>query len=162
MSMHGHYQNAYVTHDLDRAIELMSPMFDHSDFSAMDVELSLKTPSGDKALRVRVGLAWVDGLQIEIIQPISGYIDPYQRALPVDRNDAIPRLHHIAMRRDDLPSMRREVENLHLPLTFESGGPGLTCIFLDATARLGHHLEFVCATPEGWEMLGWPKAQLVR
>ncbi len=162
MSLAHHYQNAYVTHNLDTGMGLMRSAFSLDDFTVMEVPLSLKTPSGQKSLQVRVALAWVGALQIELIQPVSGYVEPYLSALPADPKDSVPRLHHVAVRRDDLSEMRREVESLGLPLAFEIGAPDLTCIFVDARQRVGHHLEFVFATSTGWEMVGWPKGLTVR
>jgi hypothetical protein len=162
MSFRGHYQNAYVTHDLERAMELTRYWPGLGDFRVFDASMLLKTPSGEKASSVRVALAWAGGLQIELIQPVSGYLDPYRSALPDDPKDAVPRFHHIAVRRDDLAEMRREVDSLGLDWAFESGGPGLTCLFLDARQRLGHYFEFVFATSAGWEMLGWPEGLTVR
>jgi hypothetical protein len=162
MSFRGHFQNAYVTHDLDRAMELTGPSLGLRDFRVFDAGMLLKTPSGEKASTVRVALAWTGGLQIELIQPVSGYLDPYLSVLPDDPKDAVPRFHHIAVRRDGLAEMRREVENLGLPRSFESGGPGLTCLFLDARQRLGHYFEFVFATSAGWQMLGWPEGLTIR
>ena len=57
--------------------------------------------------------------------------------------------------------MRKEVVRLALPLVFEAEGPGLACIFVDARKSLGHYLEYVWATPQGWEMVGWPKGLAV-
>jgi hypothetical protein len=162
MSFRGHYQNAYVTHDLDRAMELTGRSFGLQDFRVFDASMFLKTPSGEKASSVRVALAWAGGLQIELIQPVSGYLDPYLSALPDDPKDAVPRFHHTAVRRDDLAEMRREVQSLGLDCAFETAGPGLTCLFIDARQRLGHYFELVYATSAGWEMLGWPAGLTVR
>jgi hypothetical protein len=162
MSLKGHYQNGYVTHDLDRAMALAGPVFGLGPFTAFDVDMVLRTPAGEKASRLRVATAWAGGVQVELIQPISGHIEPYLDALPADRRDAAPRLHHIAVRRDDLAAMREEALGLGLPLAFESGGMGIDCIFLDAREHMGHFFEFVSATPEGWGMLGWPEGYVVR
>jgi hypothetical protein len=159
LSLNGHYQNAYVTHDLDRAVDLVGPSFGVGDFTMFDIEMTARTPEGEKLSQVRVGLGWAGRLQIELIQPVSGFIEPYLYALPADKSDAVPRLHHVAVRRESLDEMRREAATLGLPIAFESGGAGLDCIFLDARARLGHFFEMVCASPEGWEMVGWPSGQ---
>lgn len=158
MSLQGYYQNGYVTHDLDRAMALTGQSLGLGLFTSFDVEMILKTPAGDQASRVRVATAWAGGMQVELIQPVSGYIDPYLHALPLDPDDAVPRLHHVAMRRDNPLAMRREAEGMGLPIAFESASGGIGCIFIDARARLGHFLEFVTATDAGWEMLGWPKS----
>lgn len=158
MSLLGYYQNGYVTQDLDRAIALIGPEFGAGAFTRFDVELVLQTPAGEKTAAMRVATAWAGRLQLELIQPLSGYVDPYVNALPGDENDAVPRFHHAAVRRDDLDQMRSEVAALDLPVAFETSGNGITSILVDARRRIGHHLEFVCATPAGWEILGWPSS----
>lgn len=157
MSLKGQYQNGYVTHDLDRAMELTGTSFGLGPFSAFDVEMVANTPTGEKTSKLRVATAWAGATQVELIQPVGGFVEPYLPFLPADRADAVPRLHHIAVRRDDPAAMRAEADSMGLPLAFSSEGAGVSCIFLDARQRLGHFFEFVTASPEGWELLGWPK-----
>lgn len=156
MSLEGHYQNAYVVRDLDQASERLAARHGLGGFQAFDAEMILRTRSGDKPARFRVGLAWAGPLQIELIQPISGEVDAYAAFLPTDTADPTPRLHHVAVRRDHLDAMRREIGRLGLPVVFESEGAGIVCALLDARESLGHYLEYVWATPEGWAMVGWP------
>ena len=156
MSLKGFFQNAYVTHDLDRAIELCGPAMGIGDFVAMDYELALRTPAGEKAIRLRVATGWIGAMQVELIQPVSGYVDSYVGGLPDDPADFVPRWHHLAVRRDDPEALRGEVGALGLPVIFETGGNGIASTFVDATSCMGHPIEFVCAAPEGWALLGWP------
>lgn len=158
MSLVGHYQNAYVTHDLDCAMDLATQSFGLGAFSAFDVEMISKTPMGEQSSCLRVATAWAGRLQVELIQPVSGYLDPYAPFLPDDPSDAVPRFHHVAVRREDPMAMRSEAASMGLPFAFESEGAGLSCIFLDARARLGHYFEFVTATREGWQLVGWPES----
>lgn len=158
MSLRGHYQNAYVTHDLDKAIDLTGSLFGLGDFSSLDIDLVATTPDGQRTSRLRVATAWAGLHQVELIQPVSGYLEPYLHALPSDSSDAVPRLHHVAVRRENLSDMTREARALGLPIAFESGGGGINCIFVDARNRLGHFLEFVTASEEGWALVGWPKS----
>ena len=157
MSFQGFFQNAYVTHDLDHAIALCATTMGISDFVAMDYELPLRTLQGDKLIALRVATGWKGPVQVELIQPVSGHVAPYVGGLPVDPTDFAPRFHHIAVRRDDPAALAREVAALGLPIIFETGGNGISSTFVDATARIGHPIEFVCADPAGWELLGWPK-----
>jgi catechol 2,3-dioxygenase-like lactoylglutathione lyase family enzyme len=106
---------------------------------------------------VRVALGWSGGLNIELIQPVAGHLDHYLPFLPADKGDPVPRFHHIAVRRDDLDAMRDEMDRLGLPLAFESDVPGMVFVYLDARESLGHYFEYVWATPEGWDMIGWPR-----
>ena len=155
--LRGHYQNAYVTHDLDAAMALIDHRFGTIDWIVFDPDMLIKTPDGVKESSVRVALGWQAGYQIELIQPVKGHLGHYLPYLPADTSDPTPRFHHIAVRRDDEAAMRLEIEKLGLPLTFEGDVPGMVFIYLDARQTLGHYLEYVCATPEGWEMQGWPK-----
>jgi hypothetical protein len=161
MFLQGHYQNAYVTHDLDKVMEGLSQRYALKDYIVFEPEMVLKTPQGDWPASVRAALVWVGGLQIELIQPRTGFQDHYLPFLPADRSDPTPRFHHMAVRRDDLAAMRAEIAQLNLPLAFEGEVPGLTYIYLDARATLGHYLEYVWASPEGWQMIGWPNGRPV-
>ena len=101
MFLQGHYQNAYVTHDLDRAMALLTDRYGVGDYIVFEPDMQLKTPSGVKPSKVRAALAWAGGLQLELIQPVSGHLDHYLPFLPADRTDPSPRFHHMAVRRDD-------------------------------------------------------------
>lgn len=156
MSLRGVYQVGYVTHDIDQAIALMGNGLGLSDFSRFDLPLQLQTPDGEKTANVRVATAWAGATQIELIQPLSGHVDVYVAGLPEDPADPTPRFHHLAVRRESLEEMQREIAGLGLPIAFETGGAGINSAFIDTRSKLGHHLEFVCASAEGWQMLGWP------
>jgi Glyoxalase/Bleomycin resistance protein/Dioxygenase superfamily len=157
MHFKGHFQNAYVTHDLDDALCGIDKRFGKIDWIVFEPDMELITPGGIKQSAVKAALGWHQGHQLEIIQPVKGYLDHYLPALPADTTDPSPRFHHIAVRRDDEAAMRAEIAQLGLPLEFEGAVPGLVFIYLDARKVLGHHFEFIWATPEGWEMQGWPK-----
>ena len=157
MYFKGHFQNAYITHDLYGALELIDNRFGKIDWIVFEPDMQLKTAEGIKESSVKAALGWHDGHQLEIIQPVKGYIDHYLPVLPEDKTDIVPRFHHIAVRRDDEAAMRAEIAQLGLPVEFEGEVPGLIFICLNAAKVLGHHFEYIWATPEGWEMQGWPK-----
>lgn len=161
MFLKGHYQNAYVTHDLDGAMKLIDERFDPLDWIRFDPDMELQTPSGMKEASVRVALGWIGNLQIELIQPVKGWREHYEPFLPKDPASAVPGFHHIAARRDDLDAMRAEIDRLGLPIAFEGGVPGLHFVYLDARESLGHYLEYMWATPEAWAMNGWPEGRPV-
>lgn len=156
MFVKGHYQNAYVTHNLDAAMELVGGRFGIVNYITFEPDMVLQTPTGPREASVRVALGWASGLQFELIQPTGGYVDHYLPFLPADHSDPSPRFHHIAVRRDDLNAMREEVARLGLPVAFEGSVPGLTFLYLDARHTLGHYFEYVWASEEGWAGQGWP------
>jgi len=167
MFLRGHMQNAYVTHDLDRAMEMVGNRFGVEKFDRFDPEMIVKTNDGEKPMSNRVASYWAGGLNIEIIEPVSGYVDHYLNMLPSDKRDATPRFHHISLRRDDEPAMRQEIEQLGLPLAFEGPVsiktpiPSLVFVYLDGRASLGHYVEYTWKSPEAWKFVGWPEGRPV-
>ena len=115
MSLRAHYQNAYVTHDIEKAKDLLSRQYGLSDYIGFEMELPVRTPEGEKTLGVKVACAWAGWLQIELIEPVSGAVEPYLPYLPADRSDATPRFHHISLRRDNYDEMQAEIARLGLP-----------------------------------------------
>ena len=167
MFLKGHMQNAYVTHDIDKAVELVSDRYGVTEWQRLNPDMVVRTVTGDRPMVVRVASAWVGGLNLEIIEPVSGYVDHYATMLPADRHDPVPRFHHISLRRDDEAEMRREIAALGLPLAFEGpisirdAIPSLVFVYLDARASLGHYLEFTWKSPEAWQFVGWPAGRPV-
>jgi Glyoxalase/Bleomycin resistance protein/Dioxygenase superfamily len=167
MYLRGHMQNAYVTHDVDRAAEMVASRFGIKTFDRFEPVMVVKTLHGERPLTVRVASAWVGGLNIELIEPVSGYVDHYVSLLPKDPTDAVPRFHHMSFRRDNEAAMREEIARLGLPLAFEgplaikNSIPSLIFIYLDARATLGHYVEFTWKSAEAWKFVGWPEGRPV-
>ena len=46
MFLTGHMQNAYVTHDLDKAMEIIGNRFDVQHFDRFDPDMELRRPDG--------------------------------------------------------------------------------------------------------------------
>ena len=157
MNLKGHYQNAYVTHDRDRAMAEMSRLYDLEDWLNFEVEFPVQTPEGEQLQATKVGAAWAGNLQIELIEPVSGYIDPFVPYLPSDKSDATPQFHHISLRRESMEEIEAEIAALGLPKVCQGGIPDLIYTYLDARASLGHYLEYVWASDDGWKMVGWPE-----
>ena len=167
MFLAGHYQNAYLTHDLDAAMALVNQRYGTRDWIVFEPDMVLKTPDGDRESSVRAALAWAGGLQLELIQPTRGWHAHYLPMMAADKADPVPRFHHIAVRRDDLDAMREEIDRLGLPLAFEGplsireAIPSLVFVYLDGRASLGHYVEFTWKSPEAWAFVGWPEGRPV-
>lgn len=155
-TIRGHYQNAYVTHDVDRARDAASRTLGLDDWRVFEVEFPVQTGQGEMLQATKVACAWGGGLQVELIQPVSGYIDPFLPYLPADKADFSPRFHHISLRRESMDEIEAEIAALGLPMVCRGGIPDLQYVYLDARRQLGHYLEFVWASAAGWDMVGWP------
>lgn len=162
MFLRGHMQNAYVTRDLDKAMAIFADRYGVESFDRFDPEMVVRTPEGERPMAVRVASFWAGGLNIEVIEPVSGYVDHYVSMLPPGGRDPTPRFHHISLRRDDEPAMREEIARLGQPLAFEGpvsireAIPDLVFVYLDTRSTLGHYLEYTWKSPEGWKFVGWP------
>ena len=157
MALHNHYQHAYVTHDLEWAIEHSSDLFGLENWAKFEVEFPVQTPAGEQLQATKVASAWGGHLQIELIQPVSGYVDPFLAYLPEDKSVRSLTFHHFAQRRETMDEIEAEIARMGLPVACKGGIPDLIYTYLDARPTLGHFLELVWATPAGWEMIGWPK-----
>ena len=146
-----HYQNAYVTRDIDKAIESFRARGDVQDACVFEPPVEVQTPTGRGIAVSKLSFIWINNLQYELIQPVSGLVDIYRDALPAD--DSL-KFHHICMRVDNWQEFRARVAHQRLPVVLEGGSEQLRFLYLDARDFLGHYLEYVWMTPERWTQLG--------
>ena len=151
MHLDNHYQNAYVTHDLDGALEIFRSRYGFDKFRRMEVSYELTTRAGRGTASVKLALGWIGEVQYELIEPVSGLIDVYQEGLSVE---SPLRFHHVCMRVPDWAEFRARVDQERFAVAMEGGTPGhLLWLYLDARDTLGHYLEYCWMTPERWTMI---------
>jgi len=153
MFLENHYQNAYVTRDLDLAIEFFRTEYGFGGFQRHEVTYELTTPKGRGTATSKLALGWIGNLQYELIQPVSGLVDVFTQDLP----DKYPlRFHHVCMRvQNDWAAFRGEVDQQKRPVVAEGGTPGhLMWLYIDARDTMGHYLEYCWASPERWKLMG--------
>ena len=152
MFLDNHYQNAYITRDLDQALAMFRTQYGFDDFKRYEVSYELKTPTRRGTATVKLALGWIGNLQYELIQPVSGLIDVYREGLP----DHYPlRFHHTCMRVSDWDKFRADLERQKQPIVMEGGTPGhLSWLYVDARDTVGHYLEYCWMTPERWAAMG--------
>jgi len=152
MHLQNHYQNAYVTRDLDGALAIFRAQYGFDGFQRIEVSYELSTPAGRGTASVKLALGWIGNLQYELIEPVSGLIDVYRQGLD-DRHPL--HFHHACMRVPDWAEFRARVDRERLPVAMEGGTPGhLLWLYLDARDTLGHYLEYCWMTPERWALIG--------
>lgn len=167
MFLSGHMQNAYVTHNLDKAMEIVAERFGVETFDRFNPEMVVDTPQGHQPMVSRIASFWAGGLNIEIIEPVSGFVDHYVTMLPDDRSDAVPRFHHVSLRRESVAEIDEEIARLGLPLAFRGPVsikdpiPSLVFVYLDGRQSLGHYVEYTWKSEEGWKFVGWPEGRPV-
>lgn len=146
-----HYQNAYVTRDIDAAVARFVGRTGATGVMRYDADVEVWTPAGAGRAVNRLAFIWVGGVQYEFIEPVSGLVDVYRDALPAD--DALA-FHHVCMRVDDWDVFRAKVTREGWPVVLEGGDEQLRYLYLDARDLVGHYLEYVWMTPGRWTQIG--------
>ncbi|WP_428310621.1 VOC family protein [Hydrocarboniphaga sp.] len=151
MLLANHYQNAYVTRDIEKAIGYFRTHYGVPDARYFQAEVEVTTPRGTGIAVNKVAFIWVGNLQYELIEPVSGPVELYREALP----DQGLRFHHICMRSFDWDATLAEVERQQLPIVYRGDtSSGLRFVYADARATLGHYLEFTSVPPAVWTAMG--------
>lgn len=146
-----HYQNAYVTRNIAKAIEQFRTRANVTDVMTYEGATEVWTPNGRGPQVSKLAFIWIDNLQYELIEPISAPSGIYSDALPA--GDEM-KFHHVAMRVDDWDSFRAKVDKQKYPVVLEGDTGGLKFVYLDARDFVGHYLEYVWTTPERWAQMG--------
>jgi hypothetical protein len=146
-----HYQNAYITRDIDKAVASFQARGAAQDARVFEASVELQTPAGRGTAVSKLCFIWINDLQFELIQPVSGLVDIYSDALPADNS---LKFHHICMRVENWEDFRARVGRQNLPVAIEGGSEQLRFLYLDARKFLGHYLEYVWMTDERWKQLG--------
>jgi hypothetical protein len=146
-----HYQNAYVTRNIEKAIDAFKGRADIRKLIRYEGTTEVTTPAGRGTQTNKLAFIWVGDLQYELIEPVGGDVALYRDALPADDS---PLFHHICMRVDDWKSFRARVDKQSLPVVLEGGNDALRFLYLDARKFVGHYLEYTCMDSERWAQLG--------
>jgi hypothetical protein len=153
----GYYQNAYVTTDVDRAMEQLNRAYRIKDWAVLrDFSYA---PLPGKSLKMVCALAYVGDTQFEIIQPISGD-DEFYRTL-FDGPGFQLKFHHYCICFDTAEQYhehRAYLKNLGVAMpvdvTPDDMGTGLALAsYADFRDILGHYLEYVWFTQAGLDWM---------
>ena len=148
MILENHYQNAYITPDIERAIAALQDIYGAGEPLRTEVTSHLKTPKGEGDATIKLAFLWAGKLQYELIQPVSGFTDIYLDGVDMNR---LLSFHHVAMRVDDWEGFHAERDRKGWPIALEGKGRALSYVYLDARDTLGHYLECVNAPQAFWD-----------
>ena len=132
-----HSHCAWVTNDLDRALDIFARRYGVDQCSFLEG----KNPQGGD---IRVAFAWAGGQVLEIIQASGPGFDFYNELLP--KNEFAIRFHHlgfIVRENADWEALEEDIATGGWRVTLST----LTGDFIDAhyidAPELGHYLEYV-------------------
>lgn len=141
-----HSQIAYVTNDLDVASALLERNYGAPGFYKFDTMQSGVAKPGDPQLRI--GLARVGGVEIELIEPLGTTAPMFSEVLPRDPAGLAIRFHHVAIRIEgslaDWDRHRASIDLARHPIAYQGElGEILRFFYTDERATLGHYVEHV-------------------
>lgn len=148
-----HYQNAYVTRNVDKAVAEFRARADVRTVLETEVAVEIWTPLGTGVGVQKLAFVWVEDLNYELIQPISGdVLAIYRDALPAD--DSL-KFHHVCHVVDDWDALWAKVQAQPCEVVLRGGTPGmLEFCYIDTRPWLGHYTEYVWMVPQRWAAMG--------
>ena len=147
-----HYQNAYVTRDIDKAVERFTARADVRSVVQFEATTEVQTALGRRPHSLKMAFIWIGDLQYEFLEPVAEAVPMLAPMLP---DDDRPRFHHSCARVPDWEDFRRRVDEQPYPVVIEGeGASGLKFLFLDTRDLLGHYLEYTWMTDASWARLG--------
>ena len=148
-----HYQNAYVTRDVEKWVAKFQ------ERGKIDLLLRYEvaarpviTASGPTVMSAKLAFIWIGDLNYELIQPVGNDVPLYTDWLPDD--DSL-RFHHTCMRLEEWHDFRSRVDQQPYQVVLEGGDDQGRFIYLDTREFLGHYVEYSWMTESRWQGLGF-------
>lgn len=134
---HDHFQIAYNTNDMDKAVALFAERYGIKEFR----QLAGPTPAGGK---IRMEIGWAGGVMYELIWGEGPGTEVFQVNLP-ESGFAI-RTHHLGYyvpNQDAWTEVLAEVERAGRKIVHETHVPGFLRAIIVEQPELGHFLEYI-------------------
>ena len=147
-----HYQNAYVTRNLETTVAAVTARSAPRSAVQFEATTEVLTSQGRKPQTLKMAFIWIGDLQYEFIEPVSEAVAMFSTWLP---DGDMPRFHHSCARVSDWDEFRRRVDEQPCPVVLEGeSGEELKFLFLDSRELLGHYLEYTWMTDARWAQIG--------
>lgn len=145
-------QMAWVTPDLDRSLEQFKAIYRVPEFLVMDQVFAAEAFGRSGEMSLRMALANIDHMQIELIEcRTDGIGSIYREVLPKDGSHANV-FHHVCVKfRGSLSEWEAHVAGLgpDQPAVYTGDiGPGARFLYTDHRATIGLYVEHVWFSPE--------------
>ncbi|UXJ50291.1 VOC family protein [Pseudomonas citronellolis] len=146
----GFFQIAYVTNDLDQAMQVLGEQYGIKRYHSMrDIPFDADT-------QISIATAYVGDTMIEIIEPKGKGTSLYDTVLPSGTEFVIRHHHmgHLFTAEADWTRVQALLAESGHPVVYRGGYEGvLEAIYVDTRPILGHYLEYIYCTPAGLEFM---------
>ena len=143
------FQLAYVTSDLDRAVEAYGELLGATEFLRFESRKPWVMADGEHELEMAVALAWLGDLTIELIQPLGGHDAIYREVLGGESVGL--RFHHVGYRLSGTLERALELRDAQpegrVRMSKQEGEDTLI-FYVDTRPELGHYVEYLWWSPE--------------
>lgn len=141
-----YFHKGYVTRDIARAMASLSDLYDMR-FECFEATGAVRTPQGSDSMTVKLALGWHANLEIELIEPLSGYVDIYRELLPEDH---MPRFHHSGVLVEDWQRLESDIAARGLPVSVSGDLGEIKFAYVDMRPALGHYVEYMWMSEAMW------------
>jgi hypothetical protein len=142
-------QVGYVVENLEQAVAQWQSLTGRGPWTCfLNAVLVGRLRGQDATVTIDVGLGYVDGLEIELIEPRST-VSPYHGS----DGRLLTGVHHVAWFSDDLDASIRAAEGRGLQASFVATNPVTRVAYLESKSAPGTRIEFIQYTADG--LAGW-------
>ena len=148
----GIMQMAWVTPDIDASIRQFADLYGVPNFFKMDAGFPAVVFGENGQMKLRLALANVDNVQLELIQPLGGGIDRiYRDPLPSDGSHANV-FHHVCVKiegsLEDWDAYVASLKPERSIVYVGDAGPGVRFFYTDDRPTLGVYVEHLWRSAE--------------
>ena len=139
------FQIAYVTRDLDRAVDMYQRRFGIRSFYFQ------RGNRLDEHTTTDFALAWLGDVMVELIQPFGMGNSFYEVMLgPDEIGMRLHHLGHLVSDRDEWNRLQDRFKHEGYAIPLQGSIEGfLSYLYVDARAQTGHFLEYILCEPAG-------------
>jgi len=147
-------QLAYVTNDIDEAMALYARRYGVPSFYRLDVDLPSEVDGSTGVIKLKIALANVAGVQIELMEPVADLGGFYGSTIAGQTGLAFG-LHHVCQKVvGDIAEWEAHIAELGGPdrpiACSARAGDYARIVFTDDRALLGAYIEHIWMTPAAW------------
>ena len=140
------FQHGYVTNDIEQAKAVFAQKCGIKSFFELEHSLPLAVPGGVEQAEIKVALAFVGDLQVELIEPLGAPGDALWRE-PLPSSDFAVALHHFGFMipgpRSAWSEFRETIGNRDYPIVIEGDFDPAKFVYVDLRDSLGHYCEYL-------------------